>query len=62
MSAVGFIGHGKTIYFASIFDIFDQLAGIWDGFHTIAIDKDSLDTVKDNLKSLKVGELPPSTP
>ncbi|MFQ6063239.1 MAG: hypothetical protein ACE5J9_08730 [Methanosarcinales archaeon] len=62
VSAVGFRGHGKTIYFASLFNILNELAGIWDSFHTLTTDEKSLYTVKDNLKSLKVGELPSSTP
>lgn len=62
ISAVGFRGHGKTVYFASLFHTMNALASFWPGFYTFAIDEKSLDIVKQNSKLLKTGELPAATP
>lgn len=60
--AVGFRGHGKTLYFSSLFYCLDQLATVWPGFYTFATDERSLDTIKENIIKLKRGELPAPTP
>jgi hypothetical protein len=62
VSAVGFRGHGKTLYFSSLFYSIDKLASIWPGFYSFAADERSLDTIKDNISKLKKGELPPPSP
>lgn len=62
ISVVGFRGHGKTLYFSSLFNSMDRLAEIWPNFYTFATDETSLDTVRDNIISLKKGQLPPPTP
>jgi hypothetical protein len=62
VSAIGFRGHGKTVYLASLFYVFDELAQLWPDFYTHALDEPSLDTVYENKKRLKQGELPESTP
>lgn len=62
ISVVGFRGHGKTLYFSSLFNSMDRLAEIWSNFYTFATDETSLDTVRDNIISLKKGQLPPPTP
>lgn len=62
ISTVGFRGHGKTLYFSSLFYSFDKLATIWPGFYSFATDEKSLNTIKDNISKLKKGELPPPTP
>jgi len=62
VSAVGFRAHGKTVYLASLFDVFDELAQLWPNFYTHALDEPSLDTVNENKARLKRGELPESTP
>jgi hypothetical protein len=60
--AVGFRGHGKTLYFSSLFYSLDILASIWPGFYSFATDERSLDTVKENIIQLRKGELPPPNP
>jgi len=62
ISAIGFRGHGKSAYFASLFSSLDSLARIWPNFSTFPIDEKSLDTVHDNVKLLKGGKLPSATP
>ena len=61
VSAVGFRGHGKTVYFASLFHTLNDLASFWPGFYTFAVDEKSLETVRDNAKLLKTGALPDAT-
>lgn len=62
ISAIGFSGHGKTAYFASLFSSLDDLARVWPNFSTFPIDEKGLDTVHDNIKLLKGGHLPSATP
>ncbi len=62
VSAVGFLGHGKTVYFASLFYELNELANYWNNFFTFAIDEKSLDTIKENAKMLKAAHLPEMTP
>lgn len=63
MSAVGFRGHGKTIYFASLLHVLENdLPRIWSGFYRQAVDSDSAKTVRDNLHLLEQLKLPDSTP
>jgi hypothetical protein len=62
ISAIGFRGHGKTAYFASLFSSLNDLALVWPNFSTFPIDEKSLDTVHDNVKLLNGGNLPRNTP
>ncbi len=62
ISAIGFSGHGKTAYFASLFSSLDELARVWPGFCTFPVDEQSLITVHENVKLLKGGILPSATP
>jgi hypothetical protein len=62
ISAIGFSGHGKTAYFASLFSSLNDLARVWPNFATLPIDEKGLDTVHDNIKLLKGGHLPSATP
>jgi hypothetical protein len=62
ISAIGFRGHGKSAYFASLFSSLDDLARVWPGFCTFPVDEQSLVTVHDNVKLLKGGKLPSATP
>lgn len=62
ISAVGFRGHGKTCYFASLFHTIRRLADLWKGFYYHAIDEESLETVKYNLNLLEAGKIPDPTP
>ena len=62
ISAIGFRGHGKSAYFASLFSSLDDLARVWTGFYTFPIDEQSLVTVHDNVNLLKSGKLPNATP
>lgn len=63
ISAVGFSGHGKTVYFSSLFFLFDRILPVqWKGFHYLPIDPRSLNTVRRNMEILNTGELPPPSP
>lgn len=62
ISAVGFRGHGKTLYFSSLFYSVNKLASLWPGFYSFASDERSLDTINDNITKLKKGTLPPPNP
>ncbi len=64
VSAVGFRGHGKTVYFASLFYTLERLAATsyWPGFYTMSLNDESVRTVKENVALLDQGHLPDSTP
>jgi tetratricopeptide (TPR) repeat protein len=63
-SAVGFTGHGKSVYFAALLNELcgDRLAGCWQGFYYVALDDASLQTISQNAAALREGILPASTP
>lgn len=62
ISIVGFRGHGKTVFLTALFSALYKLAGIWPGFFTMALDGNSLDTLKKALFNLEKGSLPDPTP
>ena len=63
MSAVGFSAHGKTLYFASLLHVMNsEMTKVWNGFYREAIDREALETVRNNLQLLQQGEVPTSTP
>lgn len=64
LSAIGFRGHGKTVYFASLLHSLERLAalGTWPGFYTMSLDDESVRTVRENVALLEGGRLPYSTP
>ncbi|MCL6533666.1 MAG: GTPase domain-containing protein [Armatimonadetes bacterium] len=64
MNAIGFRGHGKTVYFSSLFYALyqDTLSKHWKDFYTMSLSEDSLDIVNHNCKMLEKGHLPDSTP
>lgn len=62
LSAVGFSGHGKTVYLAAMLDAMaTQLPKVWPGFFRQGLDDESVTTVKNNLAMLRQGVLPEST-
>lgn len=63
ISVVGFRGHGKTVYCASLFHLLRHggLGQVWPGFFTVALNEESLDIVTANAEMLERGALPPST-
>ncbi|MBK9233438.1 MAG: hypothetical protein IPO15_21990 [Anaerolineae bacterium] len=62
LSAVGFSGHGKTVYLAALLHTMGRhLTSVWPRFYRQALDMDSVRTVQANLAMLQRGELPPST-
>jgi hypothetical protein len=65
VSAVGLRGHGKTVYFASLFYILKEssLPAFWQpDFFALSLSDQDLETVHNNAKMLKDGKLPGSTP
>lgn len=61
-SAVGFSGHGKTVYLATLFsEMNNRLPNIWPGFFRQGLNLDSVNTVNENVKMLEKGNLPDST-
>jgi len=62
MSAVGFSGHGKTVYLASLFHLLQTgLCRAWPKFRRQALNQNSVNVLYHNLKLLKTGTLPEST-
>ncbi len=62
LSAVGFSGHGKTVYLAALLHTLDKrLTQLWPKFYRQGLDVDSVRTVQKNLALLQKGELPEST-
>jgi hypothetical protein len=65
VSAVGLRGHGKTVYFASLFYVLKEssLSAFWQpDFFALSLSDRDLKTVHSNAKMLKDGKLPGSTP
>ena len=62
-SAVGFRGHGKTVYLAAMLhELENYLTRVWTGFYRQALDQATINNVKNNLKLLEQGDLPLPTP
>ena len=62
MSTVGFSGHGKTVYLASLFYLIqDRLCREWPKFRRQALNQKSVNVLYHNLRLLKTGTLPEST-
>jgi hypothetical protein len=62
LSAVGFSGHGKTVYLAAMLHEMEKtLTRVWPKFFRQALDIDSVKTVQANLALLRQGDLPEST-
>jgi hypothetical protein len=65
VSAVGLRGHGKTVYFASLFFLLKEspLSAYWQpDFFALSLSDRDLETVHSNARMLKDGKLPGSTP
>jgi hypothetical protein len=65
VSAVGLRGHGKTVYFASLFYMLQEspLPAFWQpDFFALSLSDQDIETVHSNAKMLKDGKLPGSTP
>ncbi|MCS7254569.1 MAG: hypothetical protein RMK18_11690 [Armatimonadota bacterium] len=64
VNAIGFRGHGKTVYFATLFYVLSKqrLGKHWNKFFTMCLNEESLDTVRMNVRMLEEGILPESTP
>lgn len=64
VNAVGFQGHGKTVYFSSLFDALQrqQLNSCWPRFYYMPLNKASLKTVCEKAEELAEGKLPGGTP
>jgi len=61
-SAVGFSGHGKTVYRAALLYALEQeLTQAWPNFYRQALDMDTVLSVQKNLAELREGILPEST-
>lgn len=62
VNAIGFRRHGKTVYFASLFYLLKQLAGVWPEFYTTPLTERAIDTISHNIGLLQDGALPDATP
>ena len=63
VSAVGFSGHGKTVYLAALLHVLDELSQYWPGYYRQALNLRSIDVVEANRKLLlHDGILPNATP
>ena len=62
MSTVGFSGHGKTVYLASLFHLLqDSLCEVWPRFRRQALNQESVNVLYENLHLLEAGTLPEGT-
>lgn len=62
LSAVGFSGHGKTVYLASLLHTLSKtLTHVWPEFYLQGLNVESVQTLQKNLALLQQGELPEST-
>jgi hypothetical protein len=62
LSAVGFSGHGKTVYLAAMLHALEkQLTRVWPKFYRQGLDTEAVRNVQENLVLLRNGELPEST-
>jgi hypothetical protein len=62
MSAVGFSGHGKTVYLASLFHLLQTgLCKVWPKFRRQALNQETVNVLYHNLRLLNTGTLPEST-
>ena len=62
LSAVGFSGHGKTVYLAALLHAMERdLTAAWPKFYRQGLDMESVRTVQQNLTLLHQGTLPEST-
>ena len=63
LSVVGFTGHGKTVYLATLMHALEQdLVAVWPRFYRLGLDQKTVDTVMQNSMLLARGELPKPTP
>ena len=63
VSVVGFSGHGKTVYLASLYYALQNvIPEAWDAFSRQGLTFESLKVLHDNLDRLKRGNLPDPTP
>jgi hypothetical protein len=62
ISIVGFSGHGKTVYLASLFHTLERLVPrYWPEFSPLALDQDTLTSMEERHQLLQKGKLPEST-
>lgn len=62
VSIIGFGGHGKTVYLASLFYVLqNQVSDAWGEFFREALTMDTLRVVYENLRLLKNGQMPEPT-
>jgi parallel beta-helix repeat protein len=66
-SIVGLRGHGKTVFLTSLFHVFEQIGrpghenALWPGAYYEPLDEENMHEVRDRLKGLAEGRLPPAT-
>ncbi len=62
VSLVGFSGHGKTVYLASLlYALQDRLTRVWPDFYRKGLNQETITVLYENLKRLQQGTLPEST-
>lgn len=62
VSVIGFSGHGKTVYLASLFFALQNLVPrAWGSFYRQALTMNTLQVLYKNLGMLKMGEMPDAT-
>jgi len=64
INAVGYRGHGKTVYLASLFHVLKRstLPDHWPRFFTMGLAEEDLNTIYRNMNLFDKGELPDATP
>jgi len=63
MNAIGFAGHGKTVFFSSLLHTLrlSAVSSYWPDFYTLGLDDNGIGRIHDNIEELEKGRLPEST-
>lgn len=61
LSLIGFSGHGKTVYVASLWGALTRACAEWPDFSYIPLDEQALQAVRERQDALERGDLPDAT-
>lgn len=62
LGAVGYTGHGKTVYMTVLFKMLKRITSVWKKGYYNAVNRESLKKVYADIKDLERGQLPEATP
>ncbi len=62
LGAVGYTGHGKTVYMAVLFKMLKRVTAVWNRGYYNAVNRESLKKIYADISELERGHLPEATP